>query len=153
MVRRILRCYPAHRIAVRAQPIGLWCSLEVVVQGADSRDVRPFALRLCPDFLAKDYVVSSFAQLACVFDSHGKRVTPVAERDAPIGNSSRFVIFECRVVSLNRTAELKRMKKCGRAIEFLLRFGVARRNKVHMAQLLAGSVHMLLREAACAENE
>ncbi len=147
MVFRIFRRDFPHGVAIGDQARSLRRALEVAVQLADGREIRPFALRLCAYGLAAFRALPPRLQLALVFHSRRERITPIAKRDSPVRDSARRVLPQHRVESFYGTAELEGMQQRYRPVEFLLRHFVARCGKVHRSQFLAIPMLMLLREA------
>src|SRR4029077_18122054 len=107
MVLWILRRDFSHGVAIGDQSRSLWRTLEVTVQLADSREIRPFTFRLYAHRVAMFHALPSCLQLALVFHSLCEGITPIAQRDSPICDSARRVLPQHHVKSFYCTAELE----------------------------------------------
>src|SRR5260370_22447653 len=120
MVLWIFRRDFPHGVAIGDQARSLRRTLEVTVQLADSRQIRPFAFSLYAHRLAMFHVLPSCLQLALVFHSLCERITPIAQRDSPICDSARRVLPQHRVNSFYCASELEGVQQRYRPVELLL---------------------------------
>src|ERR1022692_2657054 len=153
MVFRIFRSDLLHGVAISDQPCSLRLALVLDVQLADGGKIRPFPLRLCAQCIAALRALTPCLQLTLVFHARRERITPIAQRDSPICDSTCRVLALRRVESFYGTAELEGMKQRYRAIEFLLCYFVARCGKLHCPQFLTIPMLMLLREATRCQHQ
>src|SRR5581483_10669133 len=89
----ILRHDLLHGVAIRDQARLLRRVLEVPVQLANGSEIRLFTLGLFANSLATFHTLTPCLQLTLVFNSWRKRITPIAQRDSPVRDSTARVLF------------------------------------------------------------
>src|SRR5215468_7099810 len=134
----------AHCIAVCDEACGLWRRFKIAVKRGDDGNVVTFALRFSTCVLAELRACAPRLQLTLFLRPGGERIAPLAQSDAPVGDSAGRIVFQGGVETLDCISEFEGVKKRDGAIKLFLRVGIAGRGEMNSAEFFAGTVRMLL---------